>query len=145
MSAGKIVGNHWKRCDLRARGLQCSGGVHTGDCFVGALVGLESDECHSKHVNWPNCDLSPSEPISFFPVFITFIIHISWEFNEIAFNKYRPKSFLPNHLQSNLDYALKLKPDAIFLWGYEYWLWKKLKGDDEYWNKAKELIDNFKP
>jgi hypothetical protein len=61
-----------------------------------------------------------------------------------GYNVKNPKSFLPEDLEKNLKRALKLKPEVIFFWGFEYWLYRKLKKDDtRYWDEAKKIIIKY--
>jgi hypothetical protein len=64
-----------------------------------------------------------------------------WEPGELVTAKENPPSFLPQHFRKNLDYALALEPSVILLWGFEYWLWRKNKGDPRYWDMAKRIIN----
>lgn len=66
-----------------------------------------------------------------------------WEPNEIFTKKYRPKSFLPADFRKNLDFAKKVGLETVYLWGFEYWLWKLQNGDSEYWDKAREAIKEY--
>ncbi|MBP9759600.1 beta-galactosidase [Candidatus Dojkabacteria bacterium] len=67
-----------------------------------------------------------------------------WESGEIVTRKDNPGSFLPSHFTKNLDYARKMNPEVVLLWGFEYWLMRKEKGDLRYWNEAKEIFKNYK-
>ena len=40
----------------------------------------------------------------------------------------------------NIEYAKKTGFDEMYLWGVEWWYWRKMNGDDSYWNRAKELF-----
>ena len=66
-----------------------------------------------------------------------------WEPGEIVTKKKNPPSFLPKHFETNLNYAKDLEPEVVLLWGFEYWYWKKEKGDSRYWKSAKEAIKKF--
>lgn len=72
-------------------------------------------------------------------VWITELQAEPWEPGEILTKKKNPLSFLPRHFTTNLNYALKLKPDAVLLWGFEYWYWKKNQQDNRYWEEAKKI------
>lgn len=63
-----------------------------------------------------------------------------WEPGEIITKKKNPPSFLPKHFKENLNYAKTLGPKVTLLWGFEYWLWRKEKGDLQYWEEAKRII-----
>ncbi|MCR4326296.1 MAG: cellulase family glycosylhydrolase [Candidatus Roizmanbacteria bacterium] len=43
-------------------------------------------------------------------------------------------SCLPQHITENTQWAMQLKSDALWYWGYEYWYQRKLMGDESYWN-----------
>jgi len=62
-----------------------------------------------------------------------------WEKDEKVYLNANPKSINPQQLLYNLKEAKALGADRILLWGFEYWLFKKLKGDDGYYAKIKEL------
>jgi hypothetical protein len=67
-----------------------------------------------------------------------------WEPDGLVTKRYNPPSFLPEHFEKNLEYSLKLNPEVILLWGFEYWLWRKeKKKDDRYWKEAKKIINNY--
>ncbi len=38
-----------------------------------------------------------------------------------------------------IDYAEKTRYDKQYLWGAEWWYWLLLQGEDEIWEKGKEL------
>jgi len=40
----------------------------------------------------------------------------------------------------NVEYARKTGFDEMYLWGVEWWYWRKMNGDDSYWNQARELF-----
>lgn len=63
-----------------------------------------------------------------------------WEPDEIVTKKKNPPSFLPKHFKKNLSYAKDLNPEVTLLWGFEYWYWKKVNGDNRYWEEAKSTI-----
>jgi len=39
-----------------------------------------------------------------------------------------------------LEYTRKAGFEKAYLWGVEWWYWRKQGGDDRFWNKAKELF-----
>lgn len=63
-----------------------------------------------------------------------------WEADKIISEKKNPPSFPPNRFAKNLNFVLKLKPDVVLFWGFEYWYWRRKNGDPRYWLKAKETI-----
>lgn len=65
-----------------------------------------------------------------------------WEKDELVAKSDNPPSFLPEHFERNIGYTKDLEPDVILLWGFEYWLWRKEKFNDErYWIGAKRIIN----
>lgn len=63
-----------------------------------------------------------------------------WEKNEdIAFSD-NPPSINSSLLRQNFDRAKSMHPAAILLWGFEYWLYKKKKGDLRLWNTVQEIV-----
>lgn len=66
-----------------------------------------------------------------------------WEPGEIVTEKDNPPSFLPEHLESNFDYAGDLSPEVILFWGFEWWYYRKQKGDSKYMAEAEKLIKKF--
>ncbi|HUT96261.1 MAG TPA: glycoside hydrolase family 2 TIM barrel-domain containing protein [Candidatus Paceibacterota bacterium] len=39
-----------------------------------------------------------------------------------------------------LEYIHKAGFNKAYLWGVEWWYWRKINGDDRFWNRAKELF-----
>lgn len=48
--------------------------------------------------------------------------------------------FGPDYFRETIEYAKDTGFDEYYLWGAEWWYWKKLKGDERYWEIAKELF-----
>ncbi|MCR4323259.1 MAG: EamA family transporter [Candidatus Azambacteria bacterium] len=48
--------------------------------------------------------------------------------------------FGPDYFRETITYAKDAGFDEYYLWGTEWWYWKKLKGDERYWDIAKELF-----
>jgi len=65
-----------------------------------------------------------------------------WEPKELVSSKENPPSFLPQDFKKNFNEIINWRVDNVFLWGFEYWLWKKGKGDERYWAEAKNK-ENF--
>lgn len=63
-----------------------------------------------------------------------------WEPGELNTAKSNPPSFLPKHLLENLNYSKTLNPSVNILWGFEFWYWRKLNGDERYWNEAVKVL-----
>jgi hypothetical protein len=73
-------------------------------------------------------------------VFLTELQSEPWEPSELVSQSDNPPSFLPEDLRKNLENISSWDIDTVFLWGYEYWLWRKLaKDDDRYWQEAKKI------
>jgi hypothetical protein len=49
------------------------------------------------------------------------------------------KSFSTDQFKANLNYAIDTNFKQCYLWGVEWWYYKKLNGNPEYWNIAKGL------
>lgn len=62
-----------------------------------------------------------------------------WERNAEAYFSDHPKSISPQQLLKNFKQASLLGMDKIIFWGFEYWLWKKINGDDSYFKLIKEI------
>ncbi len=73
------------------------------------------------------------------PLFITELQAEPWE-PENAYQLENPPSFLPADFGKNLNYVLKLKPEVVLFWGFEYWLYRKMQGDNRYWNAITNLL-----
>lgn len=73
-------------------------------------------------------------------VWITELQAEPWEPGEIVTKKEYPPSFSVNDFEKNINFAKELNPEIIFLWGFEYWYWKKQNGDPKYWNEAERII-----
>lgn len=77
-------------------------------------------------------------------LYITELQAEPWELGELVTNKDNPPSFTPTDFEKNLNYILEFKPKVIFLWGFEYWLWRKIKhNDNRYWSGAKKLTTKY--
>lgn len=66
-----------------------------------------------------------------------------WEPEELVTKKENPPSFLPEHFKENLEYAKYLEPDVVLFWGFEYWCWRKTKGDLRYWTTINRTISTL--
>lgn len=65
-----------------------------------------------------------------------------WEPGELNTKKDNPPSFLPGHFLENLNYSRILNPAVNMLWGFEFWYWRKLNGDERYWNEAGKIASS---
>lgn len=63
------------------------------------------------------------------PVWITELQAEPWEHDGQQYLAADPSSFNLERLQQNLTRAQQLKPEAIFFWGAEYWLWQAAHGN----------------
>ena len=52
----------------------------------------------------------------------------------------RNTNFDVKQLQSNLEFAQKTGIKEIYLWGVEWWYWRKINGDNTYWQFMKEFL-----
>jgi hypothetical protein len=50
------------------------------------------------------------------------------------------KKFTTSTLVSNFKYALKTGFDEIYFWGAEWWYYRKVNGDDSFWNISKKIF-----
>ncbi len=50
------------------------------------------------------------------------------------------QSFSPEKFRATMDYAKTVGFPEAYLWGGEWWYFKKTKGDDRFWNIAKEVF-----
>src|SRR3989344_4520837 len=50
------------------------------------------------------------------------------------------ESFSPEKFRDNIEYAKKVGFPEVYLWGAEWWYFKKIKGDERYWEIAKEVF-----
>jgi len=51
------------------------------------------------------------------------------------------KSMSVDQLRANLQYAINVDPQQIYVWGVEWWYWQKLYGNPEYFNIGKTLFN----
>ena len=49
--------------------------------------------------------------------------------------------FGPDYFKETIEYAKETGFNEYYLWGAEWWYWKKKQGDERYWDIAKELFD----
>jgi hypothetical protein len=74
------------------------------------------------------------------PLWITELQAEAWEeHNHLKFSE-NPGSMSPDILTKNFQRAMQLKPEVILFWGLEYWLWQKMQGRPQLWQRAVELI-----
>lgn len=53
--------------------------------------------------------------------------------------------FSPEYFKETIEYAKETGFDEYYLWGSEWWYWKKLRDDERYWEIAKELFTTKAP
>lgn len=62
-----------------------------------------------------------------------------WEKNTIAYFSSAPQSMSIQQLIKNYNFALGLGIKNILFWGFEYWLWKKINGDNSYFKLVNKM------
>lgn len=50
--------------------------------------------------------------------------------------------FSPDYFRETLAYAMETGFSEYYLWGTEWWYWKKLQGDSRYWDIVKDVMRN---
>ncbi|MCL5733298.1 MAG: beta-galactosidase [Patescibacteria group bacterium] len=60
---------------------------------------------------------------------------------QIPFNE-QTSHFTPADLKSNLKFAQKTGIKDIYIWGVEWWYYRKINGDGSYWQIGKDAIKN---
>lgn len=65
-----------------------------------------------------------------------------WEPGTLNTPRKDPPSFLPKHFLENINYSKKLNPSVNLLWGFEFWYWRKLNGDERYWKEAEKIASS---
>lgn len=76
------------------------------------------------------------------PFWITELQAEPWEHNELFSSKKTPISISIQKLQDNIKRAKKLHPEVLLFWGYEYWYWKKVNGDNSYIQYIKDFLSS---
>ncbi len=76
------------------------------------------------------------------PFWITELQAEPWENDDKTFRSAKPKSMNPELLKQFYAEAKALQPEAIYLWGSEYWFWKYAQGDDGMLSTVKEILSN---
>ncbi len=74
------------------------------------------------------------------PLWITELQAEAWEPHTSFSTHPDPPSMNARILEEHYKKALKLNPDVLLLWGYEYWYWKAHHGDASLWNEVKLLL-----
>lgn len=73
------------------------------------------------------------------PLWITELQAEPWEASEKQYRSSHPQSISPQQIVGNVMKALELQPQAVLLWGVEYWLWRQQQGDHSYFELLPEL------
>lgn len=55
-------------------------------------------------------------------------------------NEEQEDIFGPEYFMETIEYAKETGFDEYYLWGAEWWFWKKKQGDERYWEIAKKLF-----
>ncbi len=76
------------------------------------------------------------------PVFITELQAEPWERTVLKVKSGKTPSMNEEILRDNVRRARSMKPDAIYLWGSEYWFWRSQTGDASLLHTVQELIAN---
>jgi hypothetical protein len=76
------------------------------------------------------------------PVWLAELQGEPWEPNEIITTKKDPPSCLPKHIYQNYQRVKNWGLEGIILWGFEWWLARKIAGDDRWWKQALNLFKN---
>lgn len=50
------------------------------------------------------------------------------------------KTMSPERFSDNIDFARRTGIDEFYLWGSEWWYWLKMQGEEDIWEKARELF-----
>ncbi len=78
------------------------------------------------------------------PVWVSELQAEPWEKDDAMYLADQPPSFNLPYLQQFIAEVRKLPVEAVFLWGAEYWLYRREQGDSSYWEYVKSIIDNEK-
>jgi hypothetical protein len=77
------------------------------------------------------------------PVWITELQAEAWERGPVN-PHIHPPSMNPELFHHNLARARLLQPEAIFLWGYEYWLWQRAHNQTQLYDTVKETVQKIR-
>lgn len=78
------------------------------------------------------------------PVWISELQAEPWERHGKEFTSSTPESITVALLEKNIERAERLKPAALFLWGYEYWMYRRNVGDTGYLDVVKQWVKQNK-
>lgn len=78
------------------------------------------------------------------PVWITELQAEPWERHGKEFTSSTPESITVALLEKNIERADRLEPEALFLWGYEYWMYRRNVGDTGYLDVVKKRLKRSK-
>lgn len=74
------------------------------------------------------------------PVWITELQAEPWEANDDAYRSSRTGSLTPELLHQFMAKTLPLGASEIWLWGLEYWLYRRSQGDERYLQQVREWL-----
>lgn len=77
------------------------------------------------------------------PLYIMELQAEPWERNLLLSRSDKTPSMNPEILLQNIKRVMEIKPEAVYLWGSEYWLWKKKKGDSRFEQAVIELMKSY--
>lgn len=78
------------------------------------------------------------------PVWVTELQAEPWERSGKDFRSDNPESISPQRMKNNIEKARVLGAEAILLWGCEYWIYQKRRGNSMYENIAREFFSQSK-
>ena len=58
---------------------------------------------------------------------------------DVPFNKQTEK-FNAEDMAEIANFAKKTGAEGIYLWGAEWWYFRKINGDNSFWEKAKKIV-----
>lgn len=74
------------------------------------------------------------------PLYITELQAEPWEHNnDLKFGP-NPGSINSEYVRKNFQQAKRLRPQAIFFWGLEYWLWRAQQGNPDLLDTVKDIL-----
>jgi len=76
------------------------------------------------------------------PVWITELQAEPWEKDEAGYRSSTPASCSPEKMSQNVAQASELGVQEIFLWGYEYWLFRAAQNDHRYLQQLQTLLSS---
>lgn len=74
------------------------------------------------------------------PYWITELQAEPWEHSPFDYLLKEPRSFNIAQFKKNIEAGLALQPEVILLWGLEYWIWRRVHGDEQFWEEVKRIL-----